>query len=113
MKILFTICLVSFLNANEVDTLNSVYIETILFISSFVIMSIISIILSKRSAEKFESENSLKAKTLREEHKKKIMILNKSNADRVIELSKMLEDGLILEKEFNVLKANLYLEIEN
>lgn len=111
MKFLLPILLVSFLNAEEVDTLNGIYMEAILFVIIFGIMSIISIIVSKKDAKEFESENTLKdkKKEIKKEEIEDIAIVSKkSDSDRLIELSKMLEDGLILEKEFEILKINLY-----
>lgn len=116
MKILLPTLLVSFLSAKEIDTdnLNSIYTEAILFVSVFAVMSIVSIIISRRNAKKFESENPLedrkaarREETLKKEIEETTVNIQKNDIDRLLELSTMLKDGLISLQEFDTLKANL------
>ncbi len=96
--------------AQEIDpeVMNSIHIEAALFVAVFTLMSIISIIVSKKHAKQNvlkdrekrkkqkaekEAENQLKSDTIKETHEVK----------RVTELSKMLKDGLITDEEFQVL----------
>ncbi len=94
--------------APEVE--KSIYIEATLFVAVFVLMSIISIVISKKHAkqnllkdkEKREKQKAQEAKVLVEE-KKSQTDKESDQAERVIELSKMLKDGLITNEEFQVL----------
>jgi len=98
----------------DANTLDGIYTEAILFVAIFGIMSIISIIISKRNAKKYELENPLDARrAARKEaelEKELLRLVPQKNDDktsRLIELSKMLEDGTISKEEFKVLKQNL------
>lgn len=119
MKLLLPIFLSSFLNAKgiDADNLGSIYTEAIIFVAVFAVMSIVSIIISKRNAKKFEVENPLEERkaTRREEMLKKelkdIPVVSKnSDLDRLIELSTMLQNNSISQKEFDILKASLNIE---
>ena len=116
MKLLLPTILVSFLNAKGIDSdnLGSIYTEAIVFIAVFGVMSIVSIIISKRNAKKFEAEHPLEErKAIRREEilKKELQdvqeVSKNSDLDKLIELSSMLKSDLISQKEFDTLKANL------
>jgi len=116
MKLFLPTILVSVLSAKEIDTdnLGGIYTEAILFLAVFGTMSIVSIIISRKNAKKFESENPLEGrKTARREEalKKELedipVSAQTTDIDRLIELSNMLKNGLISKKEFDTLKANL------
>ncbi len=99
----------------DADALSGIYNEAILFVAIFSIMSIISIIISKRNAKKFEKENPLeerKAARKEEESKKQLdnadIKYNEDKTAKVLELSNMLKDGLIDEDEFKTLKKEIF-----
>ncbi|WP_415406802.1 hypothetical protein ACLHDG_13700 [Sulfurovum sp. CS9] len=90
------------------EVVKSLYIESALFVAVFTIMSIVSIIISKKHA----AQNLLNDKKKREEKKAQEEAEKRSQPNfieeshetkRVEELSKMLKDGLITDEEFQVL----------
>ena len=90
------------------EVVQSLYIESALFVAVFTIMSIISIVISKKHA----AQNLLDDRKKREERKAQEETEKRSQPNsieeshetkRVAELSKMLKDGLITEDEFQVL----------
>ena len=92
------------------DVVQDLYVESALFIAVFALMSIISIIISKKHA----AQNLLDDKKKREDRKvqKETQKSSQTNSidesneiERVAELSKMLKDGLITDEEFQVLNA--------
>ncbi len=102
-RLLIPLLVFTSLQANNIDDkeLNSIYIEAILFVTVFSLMSIASIFISKRHAK----ENGLKASLKREEELQKTSQPNTpKKTPRVKELSKMLDDGLITNEEFQTLK---------
>jgi len=103
----------SSLQAEDIDpdTLNSIYIEAILFVTVFGLMSVASFIISKKHAKQ-NALKDLQKKRLQEEADKKSQVHPDAQPNdisdetkRVKELSKMLEDGLITDKEFQTLKG--------
>ena len=83
------------------DVVQSLYIEAALFITVFTVMSIVSIVISKRHA----AQNLIDDKKKREKKQsKEVSITNTKNITRIDELNKMLKDGLISKEEFQVLK---------
>ena len=91
-----TLFLLTPLTANEVTQaqLDSIYMEAILFITVFGLMGIISFVYSKKHAK---------------EYKPKDVVLQDIKVDiakenRVLILSKMLEDGTLTKDEFELLK---------
>ena len=90
------------------EVVQGLYIEAALFVAVFTLMSIISIIISKKHAaqnELADREKREKQKAEEEAEKRSQPNLNKETAEekRVTELSKMLKDGLITDEEFQVL----------
>ena len=92
------------------DVVQDLYVESALFVAVFTIMSIVSIIISKKHA----AQNLLNDKKKREEKKvqeevekspQPSFIEEPNEIKRVEELSKMLKDGLITDEEFQVLSA--------
>ena len=90
------------------EVVQSLYIESALFIAVFTLLSIVSIIISKKHA----AQNLLDDRKKREERKAQEEVEKTSQVssievpketERVTELSKMLKDGLITEDEFQVL----------
>ncbi|MEA1954057.1 MAG: hypothetical protein U9O24_06660 [Campylobacterota bacterium] len=89
------------------EVVQSLYIESALFIAVFTLMSIISIVISKKHAAQnlLDDRAKREKKKLQEEEKQK----SQSNStqhnkiDRTAELTKMLNDGLITNDEFQIL----------
>ena len=89
------------------EVAKSLYIESALFVAVVILMSVISIVISKKHA----AQNALADKKKREEKAKNeaekraqaSFIEEPHETKRVEELSKMLKDGLITEEEFQVL----------
>ena len=89
------------------EVVQDLYVESALFIAVFAIMSIVSIIISKKHA----AQNLLNDKKKREEKARQEterrsqpnFIEESHETKRVEELSKMLKEGLITEDEFQVL----------
>ncbi len=112
-QLLTSILIFSSLHAEEIkeiqpldpEVANSLYMESALFVAIFTLMSIISIVISKKHA----AQNILKDKKKRAETKdlekkfKPISTKENSETKRVKELSKMLNDGLITDDEFHIL----------
>ena len=115
-RLLTPLVILSSLHAEEIekvqkidpDTLSSIYIEAALFVAVFTLMSIASIIISKKHAK----QNALKDQKERKKQKAQEEAEKRSQAssiehtpekERVAELSKMLKDGLITDEEFQVL----------
>ncbi len=98
------------------EVAQNLYVELALFVAVFTIMSIVSIVISRKHA----AQNLLNDKKKREEKALKEMetrsqsdyIEESHESKRVKELSKMLKDGLITDEEFQVLsdasKTNLH-----
>lgn len=90
------------------EVVQSLYIESALFVAVVILMSVISIVISKKHA----AQNLLDDRKKREERKAQeeaeknspSSSVEESNEEkRVTELSKMLKDGLITNDEFQVL----------
>ena len=87
------------------EVVKSLYIESALFVAVFTIMSIISIVISKRHAAQ-NLENDRKKREAQEEAEKSSQKNSEEEPKetaRITELSKMLKDGLISENEFKLL----------
>ena len=78
------------------EVVQSLYIESALFVTVFTIMAIISIVISKKHAAQnlLDDRKKREAKKAQEEPEE---------TARVTELSKMLKDGLITDEEFKIL----------
>ena len=94
------------------EVVQSLYIESALFVAVFTIMSIISIVISKKHAaqnlenDRKKREAKAEIERAQEEAEKsspKASVEEPEKTARVSELSKMLEDGLISEEEFKIL----------
>jgi len=90
------------------DVVQDLYVESALFIAVFALMSIISIIISKKHAAQnlLNDRKKREDKKAQEEAEKRSQpnFIEESNeTKRVEELSKMLKDGLITDEEFQVL----------
>ena len=115
-RLLTSLLIFSSLYAEEIEevqpldpeVVKSLYIESALFVAVFTLMSIASIIISKKHA----AQNLLADKKKREEKKAQeeterrsqpSFIEDTKETKRVEELSKMLKEGLITDEEFQVL----------
>ena len=94
------------------EVVQSLYIESALFVAVFTIMSIISIVISKKHAaqnllnDRKKREAKAKEEKAQEEAEKRSQAVSMSEPEetaRVTELSKMLKDGLITDDEFKIL----------
>ncbi len=89
------------------EVAKSLYIESALFIAVFTLMSIVSIIISKKHAAQnaLDDKREREEKAQREAEKKSSssFIEESHETKRVKELSKMLKEGLITDDEFQVL----------
>jgi hypothetical protein len=90
------------------EVVQSLYIESALFVAVFTTMAIISIVISKKhAAQNLENDRKKREeKRTQEETEKKLRSASMTEPEeiaRVTELSKMLKDGLITDEEFNLL----------
>ena len=83
---------------------NSIYLEGAAFILVFFVMSVISYRISSRHAKEYSLKNQKNVDAKREAQKNE----TKSKEDRVIELQKMLDDNMITNDEFLMMKKRLY-----
>ena len=93
---------------------NEVLNEAALFFIAFAILSIISLVLSKKNAKKYELENPLKDRKAKarkerliERHINNSLVDIKGKAYILYGLSKSLKKGIITEEEFQILKSSL------
>ena len=93
---------------------NEVLSEAALFFVVFAILSIISLIISKKNAKKFELENSLedrkekvRRERLIERHINNSLVTIKGKAFILTELSKSVKKNILSEKDFQILKFSL------
>ena len=100
----------STLYAEEIEPLDpevvqSLYIESALFVAVFTLMSIVSIVISKKHAAQnlINDRKKREARKAEEELKKSNTEEPKENP-RTTELLKMLKDGLITNEEFEILR---------
>ena len=116
MKPLILIFVVASAFAEGIDpeALDSICSEAILYVTIFSIMSIISYVISKKNAKKYEEEHSLKERkdANRKEELEDLYLstMTKENDDKIAklkELSEMLKDGIINKEEFDILKDSL------
>ena len=94
------------------EVVQSLYIESALFVAVFTIMSIISIVISKKHAAQnlLNDRKKREAKKAQKEAEKRSQPVHQKpdveeseETARVTELSKMLKDGLITDDEFKIL----------
>jgi len=115
-RLLTSLLIFSSLYAEEIEevqpldpeVVQSLYIESALFVAVVILMSVVSIVISKKHA----AQNLLDDRKKREEQKAQEEAEKRSQpatskepeeTARVKELSKMLKDGLITDEEFKIL----------
>lgn len=98
-------------NAGNFD---NIFNDAILFFICFAILSIISLVVSKKSAKKYERENPLQERKdvarkdkLFERYINASMVKVKGKDIILAELSKLLQNKTIDEEEFQILKSTL------
>ena len=116
MKLFLLIFFFSFANAKgmDSDTLHGIVKDAVLFFTLFTIMSIISIIISKKHAKNYELKHPIHERKAAERKRKLIehylnssSIKIKGKAATLLEISKLLEEKLIDEEEFEILKESI------
>ncbi|MEA3492079.1 MAG: hypothetical protein U9R27_09290 [Campylobacterota bacterium] len=111
-QLLISLLVFSSLHAEDIspEELNSIYIEAILFVTVFGLMSVASFFISRRHARQNALKESLKRSQDEIRENSQTTSSDKPNdssdkTTRVEELSKMLNDGLITDEEFQTLKS--------
>ena len=96
------------------DKLSEIYTEGIWFVVLFAVMSIISFIVSKRHAKQHAQKlHSAKQRAPQAVNETDKPITDDQTAttadkiDRLAELSKLVDDGLLKEEEFQILRKNI------
>ena len=118
-RLLTSLLIFSSLYAEEIEevqpldpeVVQSLYIESALFVAVFILMSVVSIVISKKHAAQNLLDDRKKREAKAEEEKaqevQKVsqasLLKESKESKRVKELSKMLKDGLITDKEFKIL----------
>ena len=93
------------------EVVQSLYIESALFVAVFTLMSIISIVISKKHAaqnllddrKKREAQKAQDEKAQDEKRSQPVSTEKFEETARITELSEMLKDGLITDEEFKIL----------
>ena len=87
------------------EIVQSLYIESALFVTVFILMSVVSIVISKKHAAQNLLDDRKKREAKAEAEKRSHPTTSKEAKEtaRVKELSKMLKDGLITDEEFKIL----------
>ena len=103
--LLLSLLTLTSLSAEEVtpENLNAIYTEAIFFLIVFGVMGIVSYIYSNRHAKQYTKDQADKVaqtKTLKAEKTKK-------REKRLAALSKLVEEGILKDEEFQILRRNL------
>ena len=86
------------------ETLNSIYIEATVFVIVILVMSIISYKVSSKHAKEYAIKNK---KIIDEKKKAQEQEINEKEI-RIQELQKMLDENMITDEEFKMMKKRLY-----
>ncbi|MCW8895643.1 MAG: hypothetical protein OQK48_06830 [Sulfurimonas sp.] len=86
------------------ESLSSIYIEATAFVLVVLVMSIISYKISSRHAREYALKNQKNINAKKETAKEK----TKSKETRLSELQQMLDNNMITDDEFKVMKKRLY-----
>ena len=105
-KIILTVLFVSVLNGAGIEdkALDSIYQEAMWFVGVFTFMSVVSIIISKKNAAKYEVDNPIDIRRAALQKEKDLL---DATTKRMPELVKLYEDGLINKKEYKMLLENI------
>ena len=89
------------------EVVQSLYIESALFVAVVILMSVISIVISKKHAAQNLLDDRKKREELKAQEAQKesqpSLVEESDESNRVKELSRMLKDGLITDEEFKIL----------
>jgi len=93
------------------EVVQSLYIESALFVAVFILMSVVSIVISKKHAAQNllddQKKREAKAEAEKAQETQKVSqaspVKESKESKTVKELSKMLKDGLISDEEFKIL----------
>ena len=86
------------------EALGDIYIEAGFFVLVGVVMSVVSYRISTRHAKEYAVKNKAKIAAVKEAKKDEV----KSKENRVEELQKMLDNKMITDDEFRMMKKRLY-----
>ena len=96
-------------------TFDTIFNEAIVFFAFFAILAVVSVVISKKNAKKYEDQNPLQERKDAARKERLVdMYLNSSmikikGKDIILSnLSKLLEERTINEEEFKILKTSLY-----
>ena len=102
------------------EALGPILAEAAWFIGVIAVMAVISFVVSRRNAKKYDEKMAReKRQTLVDEKEVALayseLELGESNSevDRLLELSKLHQEGLLSKEEFMAFKMKLYREIKN
>ena len=98
--------------------LESIYTEAAWFVAVIAVMSVVSFVVSRRNAQKYE-EQMLREKEKQKEEVVDVPTVKESDADvkepevdKLLELAQLHKDGLLSQEEFMVFKTKLYREVK-
>ena len=101
-------------DAIDPDDLSNIYTEAVLFVAVFALMSIISFIISRKHARQYDQKNPFSKQSSPEKPEEPAEEISADPAaadtneiERLVELSKLLKDGLLTKEEFQILKQKL------
>jgi membrane protein implicated in regulation of membrane protease activity len=99
-----TVFSVTLLQATEATAqeMQSIRTEAVLFVVIFSVMSIVSIVISKRQAKKYEQE---KRSSKQDDEIKSEVVQVDMISRRVEELEKLVHEGVLTQEEFDILKS--------
>ena len=98
--------------------LQGIYTEALWFVAVITVMSVVSFVVSRHNAQKYE-EKMQREKLLQQEETEDEPDLEEpeveegSEVDRLLELSKLHKEGLLTKEEFMAFKLKLYRNIQN
>ncbi len=118
--LLLSVSLIAYAEGMDEQALSSIYTEAIWFVSVIMVMSVVSFFVSRRNARRYEE------KRLREHDKEKDEVVNVSVAEeeepldltdavsveKLLELARLHQEGLLSKEEFMAFKSKLYREIK-
>lgn len=97
--------------AIEPEALNDIYVEAVLFVTVFAVMSIISFIISKRHAREYVGEETPPEEDslvpVNEKENIEYVDMADDKRQRLNELTKMLKERVLSEAEFRLLRQSL------
>ena len=113
--LLFSLSL--FAEGMDEAALEGIHTEALWFVAVIAVMSVVSFVVSRRNAQKYE-EKMQEQKALQQEEADREPASEASEAeeglevDRLLELAKLHKEGLLTQEEFMAFKMKLYREIK-